>query len=191
MNLLEAHSHRLLVIVGASGAGKDSVLKGWLATLPRGLGPHRARRTITRGAGDASEDHEAIDEAGFHAERAAGAFAFAWQAHGLHYGVRWSELAVLARGEWAVMNGSRSHLGELRAAAPQAHVVQVVAPDGLRRARVAQRGRETDLRLHERLTRAVPDPRADLCIVNDGDLAQAVAQLGRWWQQLTAQVPTP
>lgn len=191
MNWLDGHSHRLLVIVGASGAGKDSVLKSWLATLPRGRGPHRARRTITRDADDASEDHEAIDEAGFHAARAAGAFAFAWQAHGLHYGVRWAELAALERGDWVVMNGSRSHLGELRAAAPQAHVVEVVAPDGLRRARLARRGREAELRLHERLARAVPDPCAELRIVNEGDLSQAVAQLGRWWQRLTAKVPTP
>ena len=57
---LHDHSHRLLVIVGASGAGKDSVLKGWLSSLPHELAPHRARRTITRDADDASENHEAI-----------------------------------------------------------------------------------------------------------------------------------
>jgi phosphonate metabolism protein PhnN/1,5-bisphosphokinase (PRPP-forming) len=191
MNRLQAHSHHLLVIVGASGAGKDSVLKGWLASLPREQRPHRARRTITRGAGDASEDHEALDEAGFLAARAAGAFAFAWQAHGLHYGVRWLELEPLLQGRWVVMNGSRGHLPVLRTAAPQVHVIEVVAPDDLRRARLAQRGREAVPALNDRLARAAPDSGADLRITNDGDLSHAIAQFGRWWQRLAAPMPSP
>jgi ribose 1,5-bisphosphokinase len=191
MNRLHAHSHRLLVIVGASGAGKDSVLTGWLASLPHGLAPHRARRTITRDAGDASENHEAIDEAGFHAALEAGAFAFAWQAHGLQYGVRWLELEPLMQGRWVVMNGSRGHLPELRATAPQAHVIEVVAPDDLRRARLARRGREAAPSVNDRLVRAMPDPGADLRISNDGDLSHAIAQLDRWWQRLTAPMTSP
>lgn len=186
MNLLEAHSHHLLVIVGASGAGKDSVVRSWLASLPSGLAPHHARRTITRGAGDASEDHEAVDEAGFRAAREAGIFAFAWQAHGLHYGVRWSELAPLAQNHWVVMNGSRGHLGELRAAAPRVRVIEVAAPDHLRRARLARRGREAVVQVQNRLARAVPDSGAELRIANDGDLGDAIAQLDRWWRQLAS-----
>lgn len=188
---LHDHSHRLLVIVGASGAGKDSVLKGWLSSLPHELAPHRARRTITRDADDASENHEAIDEAGFHAALEAGAFAFAWRAHGLHYGVRWLELEPLMQGRWVVMNGSRGHLPELRAAAPQAHVIEVIAPDDLRRTRLARRGREAIPFVNDRLVRAMPDPGADLRIINDGDLSHAIAQLDRWWQQLTAAMPSP
>jgi ribose 1,5-bisphosphokinase len=191
MNLLQGHSHRLLVIVGASGAGKDSVLRGWLASLPPGLAPHHARRTITRDAGDASEDHETIDDAGFHAACEADAFAFAWHAHGLYYGVRWSELAPLARGQWVVMNGSRGHLHELRAAAPQAQVIEIVAPDRLRRDRLSRRGREAASHVQDRLAREVPDPCADLRITNDADLPGAVAQLSRWWQGLVTPVPVP
>lgn len=191
MNRLHTHAHRLLVIVGPSGAGKDSVLKGWLASLPHELAPHRVRRTITRDAGDASEDHEAIDEAGFLAALEAGAFAFTWQAHGLHYGVRWPELEPLAQGRWVVMNGSRGHLPELRDVAPQAHVIEVVAPDALRRARLDRRGREATPQLQDRLVRSVPEPAPDLRITNDGDLSHAIAQLGRWWQQLTAPTTSP
>ena len=48
------------------GPQGQPVGQGWLASLPHGLAPHPARRTITeRDAGDASEDHEALDEAGF------------------------------------------------------------------------------------------------------------------------------
>jgi phosphonate metabolism protein PhnN/1,5-bisphosphokinase (PRPP-forming) len=191
MTALQANSHRLVVVVGASGAGKDSVLRGWLATLPREQRPHHARRTITRAAGDASEAHEAISEARFLAELKAGAFAFAWRAHGLHYGLRRPELDPLTQGRWVVMNGSRNHLRELRAAAPQARVIEVVAPEELRRARLSRRGRETHAHLQDRLDRSVPDPAPDLRIANDGDLSHAIAQLSRWWHQLTAPTPSP
>ncbi len=191
MTLLQGHSHRLLVIVGASGAGKDSVLRGWLASLPQELRPHLARRTITRAGGDSSEAHEAIDEAGFGAAQAAGAFAFAWQAHGLHYGVRWSELAPLGQGRWVAMNGSRAHLGALRAAAAQAHVIEVVAADAVRQARLNSRGREAGESVLDRLQRSVPAGSTDRRITNDGDLATAVAHLDGWWQGLSAPVQLP
>lgn len=181
---LDDHSRRLIVVVGASGSGKDSVLGAWLAALPAADRPHRAQRTITRPAGDPSEVHEAIDEAGFIAARNAGDFMFAWQAHGLHYGLRHGELAPLARGQWVVMNGSRAHLGELRGVAPQARVVEVVASPDLRSARLSARARESDASLELRLARSTPDCAPELRIQNDGDLAASVARLQDWWLRL-------
>lgn len=191
MTALRDHSHRLLVIVGASGAGKDSVLHGWLAALPASGRPHRARRTITRAAADPSEDHEAIDESVFQATHAGGGFAFAWQAHGLHYGIRWSELVPLTRGNWVAMNGSRAHLVELCAAAPHAHVVEIVAHDDIRRARLSGRGREAATGIADRLARPVHMPDPDLSIDNGGDLSAAVARLDAWWQQIAVATSRP
>ena len=181
---LRERSQRLLVVVGASGAGKDSVIGAWLESLPPQQRPHRARRTITRAAGDTSEAHEALDDAAFRAARAGGAFAFAWQAHGLHYGIRWTELAPLERGDWVVMNGSRAHLPTLRALAPGARVVEISAPDDLRDARLVSRAREARALLPSRLSRRVPDSAADLHIANDTALAVAAARLGEWWWRL-------
>lgn len=179
-------SERLIVVVGPSGAGKDSVLRAWRAGLPADAWVHLARRTITRDAHPDSEDHEAILAAHFAAEQAAGAFALHWSAHGLCYGIRRGELAPLGRGGWVVMNGSRGHLAALRAAAPAARVVMVDAPAALRRLRLGGRAREGAASIDARLEHAPPDAGADLTILNDRSLADAVAQLDGWWRALRA-----
>lgn len=186
MNEMMSASERLIVVVGASGAGKDSVLRAWLDTLPAHARPALARRTITRAAFDATEAHEPIDEAGFQAARATGAFAFAWHAHGLRYGVRWQQLDPLWRGRWVVMNGSRAHLGELRAGAPRARVIEIVASRANRRERLAAREREDARTAQGRLARELPAAGTELVVANDGELAAAVAELQRWWHGAAA-----
>lgn len=185
MNSTLAGSRRLIVVVGPSGAGKDSVVSAWLAALPASRRPHRVRRTITRPA-DPHEDHEVADAAAFRRALEAGDFAFRWQAHGLDYGVRRSELAPLGEGRWVVMNGSRAHLPQLRAAAPQARVVAIDAPADLRRARLGARAREDAADRLARLARHVSASRPDLQLANDGELASAVAALDAWWRSLRA-----
>lgn len=175
-------SGRLLVVVGASGAGKDSVVDAWLAALPPARRPHRARRTITRTAHSASEDHEAVADADFDALLARRAFAFHWDAHGLRYGVRHEELSPLLGGGWVVVNGSRAHLPALLAAAPRAWIVEIDAPATLRAARLGDRGREDGGAVSSRLARTVAEVPADLRILNDGPLDAAVATLDAWWR---------
>jgi phosphonate metabolism protein PhnN/1,5-bisphosphokinase (PRPP-forming) len=177
-------SERLIVVVGPSGAGKDSVLRAWLLGLDATERPHRARRTITRPADDASEDHEPVTEAAFDALLRDGAFAFTWAAHGLRYGVRHSELQALRRGGWVVMNGSRRHLPQLLSGAPGCRVVEITAPEAVRAQRIAQRGREHGAQLRERLEREAPATAIEpaLRIVNAGDLREAAAALQAWWR---------
>jgi ribose 1,5-bisphosphokinase len=180
-----AGSQRLLVVVGPSGAGKDSLLRTWLDGLPQAMRPHRARRTITRAA-DPHEDHEAIDAAGFEQHRARDTFALCWTAHGLAYGVRHGELAPLREGRWVVLNGSREHLPALREAAPLARIVEITAPVALRQVRLQSRGREDAPARGARLQRELPAVEADLLIDNSGTLADAVSRLDRWWRPLAA-----
>lgn len=178
-------SRRLIVVVGPSGAGKDSLLGQWRASLPPGQAPHLVQRTITRPADAGGEPHEALTPAGFAAAARDGAFAFRWQAHGLHYGIRHEQLRPLALGGWVLMNGSRAHLPLLRLLAPQARVLSVDAPAPLRAARLNGRGREPAQALAGRLRRQPDVPsRVDLKIVNDRSLAEAVAQLDAWWRSL-------
>jgi ribose 1,5-bisphosphokinase len=178
-----AGAHRLIVMVGPSGAGKDSVLRGWRASLGAEA-PAVARRVITR-APDDSESHEAVTLADFAGLRERGLLGTWWQAHGLHYGVRRSELAPLAGGRWLVLNGSRAHLPALRAQAPGLRVVSVSAPAPVLASRLAARGREGADARDARLARVVAVPvEADLHLVNDGDLRESVAALSRWWRAL-------
>jgi ribose 1,5-bisphosphokinase len=186
VSVLDLASERLIVVVGASGAGKDSVLRAWLDSLPTHERPVLARRTITRPAGDPTEAHEPIGDAAFAAAQATGAFAFAWQAHGLHYGIRWHQLDPLWRGRWVVMNGSRSHLSDLLAIARRARVVEIVASPAARRQRLAAREREDTGAAQARLARTRPAFDAELVVENNGELALAVHAVHRWWQQATA-----
>ncbi|HEY9024204.1 MAG TPA: phosphonate metabolism protein/1,5-bisphosphokinase (PRPP-forming) PhnN [Burkholderiaceae bacterium] len=174
-------AHRLIVVVGPSGAGKDSLLRGWRAS-PGVDAPRVAQRVITR-APDVSETHEAVTPAAFAGLRARGLLATWWQAHGLDYGVRGGELAPLADGRWVVLNGSRAHLPALRAQAPGLRVVAVSAPAHVLASRLAARGREGAPARAQRLAREIGPPLdADLAIVNDGDLRHAVDALSHWWR---------
>lgn len=182
-------AERLIVVVGPSGAGKDSVIAAWLASLPSTLRPHRVRRSITRPA-DAHEDHEPLDALAFARAAAAGAFAFQWQAHGLCYGIRHAELAALATGRWVVMNGSRAHLPHLQAVAPRARVVEIDAPVALRQARLQGRAREAEAGRAARLARDVELAPGAVRIVNAGRLEDAVKALDGWWRCVaSAQAP--
>ena len=170
---------RLVYVMGPSGAGKDSVL-GWLrAHLPADMPVHWARRTITRPASAGGEAHEATDAKGFEQLQSQGAFALAWQANGLHYGVRHSELAPLQQGHWVLVNGSRGHLPLALQSHPGLQVVHVTADPATLAQRLAQRQRETSEEIQQRVARAsafVVPPGA-IEILNNGTLAQAGQQL--------------
>lgn len=183
-----AGAHRLVVVVGPSGAGKDSVLRAWRGTAGA-QAPALARRVITR-APDDSEAHEAATPGDFAALRARGLLATWWQAHGLDYGVRASELAPLAQGRWVWLNGSRAHLPALRAQAPGLRVVSVSAPAHVLAARLAARAREDAPARDARLARAIAAPvEADLHLVNDGDLGPCVDALSCWFDAVRAGAP--
>ncbi len=176
-----AGARRLIVVVGPSGAGKDSVLRGWRAAADA---PHFAQRVITR-APDATEAHEAIGPSDFAGMRSTGLLATWWNAHGLDYGVRRSQLDALAHGGWVVLNGSRAHLPALRAQAPGLRVVEVNAPAHVLAQRLAVRAREDAAGRESRLGRSIATPvGADLALVNDGDLQRSVETLLRWWRAL-------
>ena len=177
---LHTHSRQLVVVVGRSGVGKDAVIGAWLRRFAAGQRPHLARRVITRER-HPSEDHEPVSVSAFHRLVAEHQLAFHWQAHGLHYGVRWSELAALHEGRCVVLNGSRQHLPQLREQAPQARVVEIVLPEALRQQRLQSRGRETAAELATRLSRGAPESGADLVIDNSGPIDEAVAELHDWW----------
>ena len=175
-----AGARRLIVVVGPSGAGKDSVLRAWCQALGAAA-PVFAQRVITR-APDDTEAHEAVTGGDFAGLRSRGLLATWWRAHGLDYGVRWRQLEPLVHGRWVVLNGSRAHLPALRRQAPGLRVVEVSAPAPVLARRLAARAREDALARDGRLARAIETPTdAELTVVNDGELQQSVATLLRWW----------
>jgi phosphonate metabolism protein PhnN/1,5-bisphosphokinase (PRPP-forming) len=177
-------SSRLIVVVGPSGAGKDTVLRLWREQLPADAPVHFVRRLVTRGADPGGENHEPVSEPEFARLLAEGALAFHWEAHGLHYGIHRDALTPLARGEWVVLNGSRQYLPAMRRIAPRLRVLELTAPPEVLARRLRERAREQGAALDERLARAALPVQADLTLVNDGDACAGAQALHRWWLSL-------
>jgi ribose 1,5-bisphosphokinase len=161
----------LVVVVGPSGAGKDTLI-GLARTLcaddPGIVFP---RRIVTRGA-SAAEDHDSVTPAEFDAAIGQGAFAFWWEAHGLSYALPAAIDAQLRTGNTVVCNVSRAVVGSLRGRYANLTVVLVTAPKGVLLARLAARGRESGGDVVQRLDRAaaaVDDLKPDIVIENIGD----------------------
>jgi ribose 1,5-bisphosphokinase len=170
---------RLVLVVGPSGVGKDSVLDAVRAALAGRSDIVFPRRSITRAPGLGGEDYIAVSEAGFAAQQAAGAFALHWPAHGLHYGIPASIEADLAAGRQVVVNVSRAVIDDARRRYPGLLVIAITAaPDVLRR-RLEQRGRESPAEIAERLARAAAFTLTGDDVVtlqNDGALADTAAR---------------
>lgn len=170
----------MLVVVGPSGAGKDTVMAAWrqrAAQLGKTL--HIAQRAITRPALAGGESHEAFSDAQWQAACDGGAFAMHWRANGLAYGVRMRELRALEAGT-VLLNGSRAALAAIRARAPHCRVVQITASAKVLAQRLRARGREDAQAIEHRLARAALVP-ADFTLSNDGSVADSVAALMHWW----------
>ncbi len=155
----------LVAIVGPSGAGKDTLILGARETLrddPRFV---FCRRAVTRHSSDA-EDHDTLSPERFAALRSEGAFALAWEAHGLSYGIPRAVEADLACGRVAVCNLSRRVLADAQARF-SLRIVLVTAPRAILRERLLARGRETPSEVDRRLDReAGPALPAHLTLVN-------------------------
>ncbi|MEF2550327.1 phosphonate metabolism protein/1,5-bisphosphokinase (PRPP-forming) PhnN [Aurantimonas sp. A2-1-M11] len=162
-----------VVVVGPSGAGKDTLLALAAEDLADTPGIVFARRVVTREAIAAIEDHDVMSRADFAAHQAAGGFCLSWQAHGLAYGLPARLETTLADGVTVVANVSRRVLDEAAARFTRLAIVEVTAPQPILVARIAARGRETPEEISARIARQVelaipPGAEAHHRIVNDG-----------------------
>jgi ribose 1,5-bisphosphokinase len=143
----------LVLVVGPSGVGKDTLISYCRSRLSDDDGVVFPRRTITRAAADGAEDHDCVSEADFQARSERGAFAIHWQAHGLRYGVPASIDTHLAVRRTVVVNVSRSVVGAIRQRYRRLIVVSVGASREVVAARLRDRGRETVDDIERRLAR--------------------------------------
>ncbi len=167
-----------VAVVGASGAGKDTLMSR--AALHPGLDPRVrfARRVVTREALVASEDHDSLDEAGFTRAEAEGAFSLAWSAHGLRYALARSVAEDVGRGRVVVANLSRRSLADAVRAFGTLWVVEVTARPEVLLERLSARGRESRDTILDRLGRQVtvalpPGAEGHLRIDNSEDVEVA------------------
>ncbi len=144
----------LILVVGPSGAGKDTLITGARAALKGDQRFVFPRRAITRPQVAGTEDSETMAPGAFAAAMAAGAFALAWRAHNFSYGIPISIEAVLRQGRHVIINVSRSVIPEARQRYQPLHIVEAWAPPEVLAERLADRGRESDNEIGQRLARA-------------------------------------
>lgn len=175
----KAKSGRLIVVVGPSGAGKDTLMDYARKALEGRDGILFVQRFITRPTEAGGEAHRAVTPEEFARAKEAGAFAVDWSAHGLSYGVPASVVDEIAAGHTSIVNGSRMALPLFRNRFPEAEFVLITAAEDIRAARLASRGREGIEEIRARLSRAVSEPYEDyaLIIENDGAIETAGERL--------------
>ncbi len=169
----------LVLVVGPSGAGKDTVLSLARAATHEDDAIVFPRRVITRPA-DSAEDHDSLTEPEFERAAASGAFAIWWGAHGHRYGIPISARHAIEAGRSVVCNVSRAVVGSLRARYANVTVVLVTAPTEILEQRLAARRRASDGDIAQRIARA--DARetqivADIVIENVAAPELAAAKL--------------
>jgi ribose 1,5-bisphosphokinase len=169
----------LILVVGPSGAGKDSLLRAAARHFADDDRFVFVRRVVTRATDPASEDSEAVTERDFAARELEGRFALSWAAHGLRYGLPRDVVERgLAHGSCVVANTSRATIEEARTRFARVAVILVTASDATLAKRLAERRRESAAEIEQRIVRAkaAATGAIDAAIHNDGQLADAVAR---------------
>jgi len=168
---------KLVLVVGNSGSGKDSIIKGVKERYPSDLIKLcLTQRYITRPRSD-TEDNISVTPEVFKIMSLQGEFALEWYIYGLDYGVHIEIDEWLKKGHPVLVNVSRSIVKKARKIYQNIIVVFIDVPFEISLKRVKERARESGVRLEERILRArqnqdIPD--ADFIVDNSGDLEDAI-----------------
>jgi ribose 1,5-bisphosphokinase len=171
---------RLVLVVGPSGAGKDTLLRLAQAACADDHDVVFPRRVVTR-ASSADEDNIALSPDEFTRARDHGDFAVHWDAHGHSYALPLEINDDIRAGRAVVANVSRTVIAALRQAYANVVVVAITAPPDVLAQRLAARARHTDGNIADRLARSVDDAsaKADVTILNAGSADYHARQLVR------------
>src|SRR4051812_24173789 len=185
---------RLVLVVGPSGAGKDTLLRLAQAACIDDDNVVFPRRVVTRES-SADEDNMAMSHDEFRRAREHGDFAVHWEAHGHSYALPLAINDDIRAGRAVVANVSRTVIGALRQAYSNVVVVAITAPPDVLAQRLAARARHSDGNIADRLSRSVDDvsAHADVTILNAGSAEYHSRQLVRviknecWHEERPAQ----
>ena len=167
---------RLVLVVGPSGAGKDTLIALVQAACADDPGVVFPQRVVTREA-STFENNAAVSQLMFGQMLAQGDFAFQWEAHGLRYGVPHSIMDDIRAARAVVVNVSRTIVELARRSYANVMVVSVTAPPDVLAQRIADRGRASDGQVDGRIRRAVVAAEPDVVINNIGPAIDHAAQL--------------
>ncbi|NRG16945.1 phosphonate metabolism protein/1,5-bisphosphokinase (PRPP-forming) PhnN [Rhizobiales bacterium] len=168
---------RLVLVVGPSGAGKDTLMEGVRKALGGDPACHFVRRLVTRDADPGSEDHGTISRRDYEALASNGGAALHWEAHGHGYVLPVALDADIRAGKTVFANGSRKMIGKAREKYETVVTLLITAPREVLAERLLARGRETREEIARRLDRADLDYSAGdgvIAIENTGSISDGV-----------------
>lgn len=166
----------MVVVVGPSGAGKDTIIsQAWPALKHLG-NIHLVKRVVTRPVDPARENHHSVSKDEFRQKSQNGDFSVEWSAHNLLYGIPASTLQQTSNGDILIANGSRAAVNNFRAKYPRCLVILITAPAEVLATRLVKRKAESIDEITNRLKRSVSLNMAncDIVINNDGKVEQSV-----------------
>lgn len=170
----------MVLVVGPSGAGKDTLMSALRDRLKDRQDIYFARRAITRECDPEAEDHETLTRQEFDRLVTDGETALSWEAHGLGYVIPKTYDACIAAGDTVIANGSRRVLQRAAEKYETAIVLLITAPVDILADRLAARGRESRADIEKRLKRADLEPQdvANLVrIENTGTVEHGVDEM--------------
>jgi len=162
---------RLVLVVGPSGAGKDTLIARARAACRGDATVVFPARVVTRPP-SIFEDNEFMPPSAFEQAAANGAFAIWWNAHGHMYGIPLAVDFDIEAGRTVVCNVSRSVVGAVRERYANVVTVLVTAPREVLEPRLAARARASDASVAHRMSRvelADGKLRPDVIINNVGE----------------------
>lgn len=152
-NTTKQEGMRLIYLMGASGSGKDTLLRHLRAMLQTGEPILVAHRYITR-ASSPDEASISLSESEFKRRIELGCFALHWHSHNLYYGIGIEVDTWLNSNAVVIINGSRKHLANAYARYPKLQAIEVTASAETLAQRLTLRGRETAEQIQSRLKKA-------------------------------------
>jgi ribose 1,5-bisphosphokinase len=169
---------RFILVVGPSGAGKDTLIGLARAACAGDRNVVFPRRVVTREA-SAFEENEQISLDAFRQARTRGDFAVHWEAHGHCYALPRTIDDDIRAGRTVVANVSRTVVDAIRRSYADVTVVSITAPPDVLAERLAARTRSSDGQIKHRLSRAVDGltTAPDVTIVNIGNVEDHAREL--------------
>jgi len=145
---------KCFLIIGNSGAGKDTIIEEVQKRFPAGYKKLKVpKRVITRQRSD-SEKFESVSKETFQYLRETGGFILEWESYDHFYGIRHEVQDWLKAGHPVLLNVSRKVIQTAREKFPGARVIFLRVPLGVTADRIIERGRESYKEVLTRVVRA-------------------------------------
>jgi ribose 1,5-bisphosphokinase len=146
---------KLFYVIGASGAGKDTLMNYARKQINGSENVVFAHRYITRPPFSGNENHVSLTNEEFALRSKAGMFALNWGSHDKYYGIGQEINSWLNKGFNVVVNGSREYLSAAQRLYPDLIVVLITASPEIITGRLISRGREDAGEIAKRIARTI------------------------------------